>query len=154
MAHVLRARYARRGDGACLLAWANDREAREQSFRSRKITPPQHRLWLRKMLADSGQRCFIILLGRRKIGLVRFSQHAPREWEIHFNMNPRSRGKGLGSAFLREGILRFRREFPRVSLTAQVKPGNCRSLRCLAENHFFLVSRNRRRVLLLARFAG
>ena len=148
MANYLRARYARRGDGACLLAWANDPEARKQSFSGKKITAPQHHHWFRETLADPGQRCFVILKGRGKIGLVRFSRRSPRKWEIHFNMNPRWRGKGLGRAFLRTGISRFDREFPRVSLVAQVKPENHRSLHCLAGNRFSIVSRTLRRTLL------
>lgn len=150
MAKNLRARYARRGDGACLLAWANDPEARKQSFTRKKITAPQHRQWFRETLADPGQRCFVILKGRGKIGLVRFSRCAVKKWEIHFNMNPRWRGQHLGRDFLQAGISRFRRDFPGAALVAQVRPGNRRSLRCLAGNCFFLVSRNRRRLRLVA----
>lgn len=150
MVNSLRARCARRGDGSSLLAWANDREARKQSFRRKKITLTQHRQWFREILADPGQRCFIIVKGRAKIGLVRFSRRAVKKWEIHFNMNPRWRGKGLGRDFLRAGISRFRREFPRVSLVAQVKPRNRRSLLCLAGNRFSIVFRNRYRARLVA----
>lgn len=150
MVTSLRARCARRGDGSCLLAWANDPEARKQSFSRKKITAPQHHQWFRETLADPGQRCFVVLKGRGKLGLVRFSRRAVKKWEIHFNMNPRWRGKGLGRDFLRAGISRFRREFPRVSLVAQVRPGNRRSLLCLTGNCFFLVSRNRRQVRLVA----
>jgi len=145
MVDELRARCVRREDGLFLLAWANDREAREQSFNRKNITVLQHRQWLRKILADPGQRSYLILKGRKKIGLVRFSQRTSREWEIHFNMNPRWRGKGLGRAFLRAGISRFQDEFPQVSLVAQVKPGNRRSHLCLAGNRFSLKSRNRHR---------
>jgi RimJ/RimL family protein N-acetyltransferase len=150
MAHNLRARYARRGDESCLLVWANDPEARKQSFTRKRIAAAQHHQWFREMLADPRQRCFVILKGRRKVGLVRFSRRAPQKWEIHFNMNPRWRGKGMGRAFLRAGISRFHREFPRVSLVAQVKPGNRRSLLCLAGNRFSTASQARRRTLLVS----
>lgn len=150
MVNNLRARYARRSDGSCLLDWANDPEARKQSFSQKKITTAQHHQWLRETLTDPGQRCFIILKGRGKVGLVRFSRCTPRKWEIHFNMNPRWRGKGLGKAFLRAGISRFRRALPRISLVAQVKPENHRSLRCLVRNGFGIVSRTRCRTRLMA----
>ena len=134
----LKARPATIKDKAQLLAWANDKEIRRRSFKTRRITKKEHDKWFANVLADhDNQQLFIIENhSASSCGQVRFSRTDGDDWEIHFSMAAQFRGQKLGAQMIRVGLNAFVENSERSRITAKVKNDNVASLRSLAEAGF------------------
>ncbi len=114
-------REARLADAELLWRWANDREARENSFAKAPIPYADHVVWLERRLASDATRLWIFYRGAAPVGQVRFDISGDAA-EIGITVAPDRRGRGYGKAMLAQAISALREERggrPRVSVLAQ-----------------------------------
>jgi RimJ/RimL family protein N-acetyltransferase len=106
----LNVRLARSDDESLFLDWANDPVTRENSFHKEKIEPEDHRAWFRKQLQDCVYSKLYVVEASNgiPIGQVRLTR-SKDGWEIHYGLDSRCRGRGLGMSFL-EAALTFVRD--------------------------------------------
>ena len=88
-------------DGRLIWAWRNDPAARRNSLNPGKI-PLAHSLrWLKAKLADP--RCLILIArsGGKPVGQLRLDLVRPGAAQVSISVDPKSRGRGLGTLMLR-----------------------------------------------------
>lgn len=135
---MIRLRPATLDDADRLLEWRNDPETVEASLTGRKVEPDEHRAWLELVLAEPGERLYVIEEDGRAVGQVRLQRHPEgEEEEVHIGLAGEARGQGLGRAALELAW----REAGTRSLVARVLAGNERSLRAFAAADFRELSR-------------
>ena len=95
------ARLAGPSDESLFLHWANDPLTRGNSFDSSRIEVDTHRAWFRPRLRDiENCRMYVVeTADALPIGQVRFTR-AGDAWEIHYGLDARCRGRGLGAFLL------------------------------------------------------
>ncbi len=121
----LRARLARLDDEALILRWANDPLVRRNAFTTETIDPVTHRAWFRKRLRDL-ENCRLQIVETDDgfpLGQVRFDRDQ-EQWEVHYSMDSRCRGRGMGTSLLAAGLRSFRTTHPSDTIFGRVKPGN------------------------------
>jgi RimJ/RimL family protein N-acetyltransferase len=132
---VLRIRSLVAADESKILSWANDKNTRENAVHSKPISPRTHKAWFRSILkSPESHQGFLCVDGRRKgVGVIRFSRQSPQDkvWEIHFNLAPEWRGKGLARPMLEKALTRFKKQVTQIHLMAKVKVHNLKSLHLL-----------------------
>lgn len=113
--------------------WTNDPETRRQSFRPEAVPLAGHADWFRTRLADPATRLYVLEQAGVPAGQIRFQAQGGQAW-IGFSVDPRFRGKGLGSLLLREGALRLRADphWPKIPIAGAVKRGNAASHKAFA----------------------
>ncbi len=118
-------RHARLSDEALLLTWANDPEARQNSFSPNPIPAESHRQWFRNRLRDLGNcRLYVVETGEGiPVGQVRFERQGPA-WVISYSLAPQFRKRGLGRPLLVAALSKMRSEYPGALVLGKVKPGN------------------------------
>ena len=121
----LRARLARVDDEALILKWANDPLVRQNAFVKGAIDRVTHRAWFRKRLRDlENCRFYVVETGDAlPVGQVRF-ECTNEGWEIHYALDSRQRGRGLGVPLVRTALEAARRAVPLDGLFGRVKPEN------------------------------
>lgn len=133
-------------DSADILAWRNDSESVEMSLSQDFVAPHLHDDWFQASLKSP--RC-VHLVGEilrpgkfsEKVGVCRFDEKKPNEWVVSIAISPAQRGKSLGTAFLAASIDFFRRinSGPGVTLKAEIRPNNPKSIAIFEKNGFQLV---------------
>ena len=124
----LRARLARLDDEALILRWANDPLVRKNAFTAEKIDPDTHRAWFYKRLRDL-ENCRLYIVETEAgllVGQVRF-ERSRGAWEVHYAMDVRCRGRGIGVSMLNTAVKTFRCLYPLETLFGRVKPENSAS---------------------------
>ena len=115
-------------DSKSLFDWRSDENSRAMFFNESPPTMEGHNLWLEKSLSNIDRTLFIGELGGEKIGVCRFDfNKAELLTEVSINMNPASRGRGLGKRFLFEAVERYSLK-TQYNLVAKVKAKNSASL--------------------------
>lgn len=84
-----------------------------------------HRAWFRKRLRDlENCRLYVVeTVDGLPVGQVRFERTAAG-WELHYALDSRLRGRGLGVPLLRTALEAARRAGPMQGLFGRVKPEN------------------------------
>jgi len=133
----LRARPATVWDEKRILDWANDPLVRNNAFHPSRIDSETHHRWFTARLGDGDSGRFFIIetLDSVPIGQVRFSR-GTEFWEVHYGLDSRARGRGLGRPLLETGIERFSSEFGSMTLVGRVKSNNMASIRIFEELGF------------------
>lgn len=138
----IKIRFATIGDSKSLFDWRSDENSRAMSFSKTTPSIEEHNLWFENALSDQQRTLFIGECGDEKIGVCRFDADEERSSaEVSINMNPASRGRGLGKQFLREAVERYLEEY-HYSLIAKVKPENLASLSIFKSSGFDLLDTN------------
>lgn len=123
-------------DSPALLAWRNDREAREASISVDPITQQEHGAWFEGILHDADRHLYIAELDGHRIGMCRFDV-TDAGAEVSINLNPDYRGRGLARPVLAAAIDRFRAEVSaNTVLVARIRPSNPASIRIFGELGF------------------
>ncbi|MDB4346482.1 UDP-2,4-diacetamido-2,4,6-trideoxy-beta-L-altropyranose hydrolase [bacterium] len=98
-------------DEALLLRWANDRQARADSFSPKLIAPTDHHHWFQKGLADSNRLLMIALtMDGCPIGQIQFDRQPDTdegragEALVALSLDHCSHGHGLASELVRLGL--------------------------------------------------
>jgi len=123
----LRARLARMGDEALILKWANDPIVRRNAFVTDVIDAESHREWFHKRVGNL-DRCQLYVVETEDglpVGQVRFEESSGA-WEIHYGLDARFRGRGVGVVLLQTAIDALENRSGRLKnlLFGRVKPKN------------------------------
>lgn len=119
-----------------LWAWVNDDGVRRASFDSEWIPWDSHSAWFSARLADPATRLYVVEVEGRPAAQVRFDLRGSREAEISVSVDPAARGRGVGTAAVRQACLRVAGETGVRSILARVKVDNDASLRLFEKAGF------------------
>lgn len=137
-------------DAEEIFRWRNDPVTRAQSFTSVMITWPEHLAWFEKTLQREDRLLLLGVVGKKKIGVLRFDLAQAEEAEININLAPESRGQGYGAALIRAGSRRLFEKYPSVRrVYARIKSDNQASLRAFAKAGFLPFAENEYKTLVL-----
>jgi len=131
------ARPARLEDEKRILCWANDPQARLNSFNPDPIDPATHRAWFRKRLHGQ-EYCRLFIVESQEgypVGQVRF-ERSDGEWEIHYAIDACYRRRGIARNFLATALHAFGEAFPDAMVYGRVKPENEASCRVFRKLRF------------------
>ena len=122
--------------------WLSDRLSRSMSFDDTIPTFKEHKAWFENSLSNVNRTMYVGELGAYKIGVCRFDLNKTELLaEVSINMNPKSRGRGLGKRFLTDGVECYL-ENNKYDLLAKVKPENIASLKIFKAAGFEPISSN------------
>jgi len=121
--------------------WRNDPTTRENSFTTGKIPYKDHVKWFGNVLHSEKTKLLMLVLDGKKIGNVRFDLSDGMA-EIHINMNPAFRGKGLGSLSISESCRYAFKTFKINKIIAKIKPSNERSINAFSKAGFSTTKKN------------
>ena len=121
------ARLAKSNDELLLLEWANDPLVRRNAFVAGAIDPDTHRAWFQGRL-DNPNQCRLYVVEADKdlpVGQVRFERHGD-SWELHYGLDVKFRGRGVGRRLLESALKAFRSERAcrQENIFGRVKPEN------------------------------
>lgn len=132
----IRLRRVREADGQMLWEWANDPAVRAVSFSPDPIPWLQHLKWLRAKLDDShGVFCIAVSEEELPIGQVRCDVNG-HEAVISIGLDARCRGKGYGSAVIRQAARKLFQVSEARIIHAYVKAENDASLKAFSKAGF------------------
>ncbi len=111
--------------------WANDPEARANSFAPGWIPFDQHEKWYHAKLNDPDSEMFIAEFEGKAAGLVRFDPDAANAGEfcISINVASEQRGRGLGHRVIRAACRAHFAARPGAVIHAHIKPENAASIK-------------------------
>lgn len=136
----MKLRPARPEDARVTWRWANDRETRARSYRNRRIPWYEHQAWFSARLSSGAARLYVGEDDRgRPVGQVRFERSGPGRGVVSVVVSPEFRGRGLGTALVRRGCVRARRELGLARILAYVKSDNAASRRLFEKSGFVRV---------------
>ncbi len=132
-------RKANQFDCGDILKWRNDKISRKMSFNPKIITPQMHKVWFFEVLNNDNIVIYIGELDTYKVGVCRFAFDKSRlVTEVSINMNPYSRGKGLGKLFLKSSIVKYRRNY-KNNIIAKVRSDNLASIKIFTYSGFKII---------------
>jgi UDP-2,4-diacetamido-2,4,6-trideoxy-beta-L-altropyranose hydrolase len=125
-------------DELLLLRWANDPEARMQSFNQKPISAEEHAQWFARKLNDPDS---LILIGEDEhglpLGLVRFDiNREKKEALISISIDQSLRGLGLSTKLLKSALQYWHSIALNIKLIAEVRDSNRRSQRLFIQLQF------------------
>ena len=114
-------------DSSDLFAWRNDIATRQASKNAEPISWDSHVRWFAAALASPDRKIYLGRIGSQRIGSIRFDRIDPVEevFLVSISVAPAERGRGLGLALLRAGILAE----GRATLEAEIATSNLASRR-------------------------
>ena len=117
-------------DSDCYFIWKlrNEESTRKESFQSEIIPCEKHQLWFNSKLEDSNTRIYVLEKGGKQIGQIRFEISYSKIAEVHFAIDPSSRGKGFGKKLLVLGCEKLSNDLSIMEIVAHVKENNHRSI--------------------------
>jgi UDP-2,4-diacetamido-2,4,6-trideoxy-beta-L-altropyranose hydrolase len=126
---ALKVRLAIPEDKFLILNWANDRNVRENAFNQKKIGVEEHHKWFDAQLKDQdGSRLYIIqtVSGNTSVGQVRIDKLNDNQWEIHYSLDFKFRGRGMAQPMLMAALKFFQAGMTKknIDLIARVKNDN------------------------------
>ena len=125
-----------------LFEWINDAEVRAQSLSSDKISFEEHIKWFSKKLRDPNCYLYIAYAIDIPCGMIRFDINAETA-AISYLVDSAQRGKGIGSALVREGLKKFSNDASfRGTIHAMVKISNFASIKIFERLGFEKETRN------------
>jgi spore coat polysaccharide biosynthesis protein SpsF len=127
----LRLRPAAVSDSANLLRWRNDPVTARFSETPSAVGSATHATWLAARLDRPATRIWIACLGEQPVGQVRIDV-AAAEGQVSLGLDPKWRGRGLGTELVRQLIKSVGDDLQVVRLRAAVKRDNEPSRRAFA----------------------
>ena len=125
---TLSLRDATADDVDLLYVWRNEPATRESSFQTAVIDIDSHRQWFARKLSERDRtRIWILTESGDPAGQVRYDRDSDVA-EISFSIDPRFRGRGLGTEILRLSAPRACHELPVKRLRGVVKANNASSV--------------------------
>lgn len=122
--------------------WRNDRTTRKYSFNTRKIPYTEHSKWFNDVLVSREKKIFMLVLGKKKIGTVRFDFLRDGAAEIHINLDPTQRGRGLGTPSIKKSCKYAFSKLKIKKMIAKIKPSNKRSIHAFSKAGFSIIEKN------------
>ncbi|TVZ56193.1 RimJ/RimL family protein N-acetyltransferase [Lutibacter sp. Hel_I_33_5] len=89
---------------------ANESQARENSFQSKKITLEKHKIWFQNKLLDEKSNYYICQINKEDAGLIRFDIGSEDNAVIGINIDANFRGSKVSSKFLKIACNMFLKE--------------------------------------------
>ena len=124
------------GDCMLVFGWANDPETRAVSFSGTSIAEDDHRNWFTKKLASPDDQLYIAVdTDDHPVGLVRFAVEGNRA-VISINLDKAHRGKGYGTALIKQGCNHLFTTSDAVEVDAFIKPENTASIKAFQKAGF------------------
>lgn len=133
-------REAAESDRDLLRDWRNDPTTQRWALEQHLITPEEHAEWFQRKIADPRCAIWIAEVDGLPVGHVRLEAEGDRA-EVHITVAPAARGHGYASQILELAASEAPRRLGVSHLTAQVKPGNERSIRAFRRAGFAEASR-------------
>lgn len=128
-APVVKLRSAREEDSRLLWIWRNEPRTREASFRTEPIAYEEHERWFLSKLTDPALKIFLVLDGQgQAVGYVRFQLEGAQA-KISVSVDLNARGRGYGSAAVREGVKELFSSTAVQRIVALIKDGNVSSVK-------------------------
>ena len=127
------------GDSTEILSWRNDVFTRTNSLNSKLVSLSEHKQWLSNCLVNPSVSLFLGEVGGEKLGICFFVESKENVAKVSLNLNPKFRGKGLGTHFLKISIDHFLQTWS-GQLIAEIKPANVASERCFLSAGFNLAN--------------
>ncbi len=122
--------------------WWNDPLVRENFFKPNEISFEVFDNWFQKALSDNGRYFLLGMVGKEKIGILRF-EWTGRYWEGSIVIRKENRGMGLASEFIEKGLQHFSSLEPSVKeIFASIKKGNIPSIKAFEKAGFCLSDQN------------
>jgi len=144
----IKIRLATISDCKSLFDWRNDEISRAMFFNESSPSIEEHNIWFEKSLSNVDRTLYIGELGDEKIGMCRFDFKQSKLFaEVSINVNPTSRGRGLGKKLLFESIECYLVK-NKHNLLAKVKPNNLASLKIFDSAGFESFASNENQVSL------
>lgn len=129
-------RFATPADCERVWHWANDGQARANSFETDPIPWESHKEWFDRKLADAASWILIAMDGDgNPVGQVRFEVEAEAA-VISVSVDPTRRGEGLGPEIIRAGAVELLANASVKVIHAYIKPGNDASVRAFRKAGF------------------
>lgn len=128
-------------DSRSIFNWRNDELTRAASLSTTEISWQDHQTWFGLAIGDERLAIYIVeaqVSDCSEIGMCRFDLIASDQAaEVSINLNPRFRGRGLGTHVLHAAISLFQVEHPLISeLRARIKIENIPSLKIFLTEGF------------------
>jgi UDP-2,4-diacetamido-2,4,6-trideoxy-beta-L-altropyranose hydrolase len=132
----VRLRRAKAGDCQLLWQWANDHEARDNSFAQAPISWDAHVRWFTDKLYDPRSTLFIgVDQNDTPMGRIRFDTTG-RTAQVSLTIDSQYRGKGLAIALIERGVGYMFRHTWVEEIHAIIKPANVRSIKVFEKAGF------------------
>lgn len=129
-------REAIENDVDILFRWANNEDARKNSFCTEPIKYEDHIIWFQKMMQNERIDQYILIDQDIPVGQIRL-ERKETVGEISYSIAPDKRGMGYGKAICQLLLRRVREINPEIKkLIAKVKPSNAASIYCFEKNGF------------------
>lgn|GEM_PF-1661550 len=113
-----------------LYHWKNDPVSREQSFNREEVSYEEHCGWLKEALKDSNRLFYIGIDDKNeKCGVARFDIKDEFFAEVHINIAPEKRRKGIGSQLISKSCPLFFLKTKRKLIMARTKEWNTVSIK-------------------------
>lgn len=90
-------------DALDVLAWRNDSLATAMSKSHGTVAFDDHMKWFSEAIQDPNRVLLVATEDEKRLGIVRFDKTGDR-WLVSINLAPGHRGKGYGSAILKEAV--------------------------------------------------
>lgn len=121
-----------------IFRWRNDEVTRKNSFNSEIIPYEEHCRWFKKTLNDTSKLLFIgINENNEKCGVIRFDIKNSLASEIHINVAPEKRKKGIGTKLIEESCKLFFKETKAKLVFARIKEENSISVKAFLNSGFY-----------------
>ena len=132
---TMRLRLAQKTDAEFLFELRNDPDVRRSAFNEKPLVWKEHLIWLENKLSSQNTVILIAEVDGAPAGQVRFD--IERDGAIvDIALAQQARGRGLGTALLKQGIDHFIRTNFKINFTAYVKKENMASLECFKKAGF------------------
>jgi len=148
MANTISIRLIEKKDSEDLFAWRNDKNTRQMSKSSKRISLSEHVKWFSKCISDKNVVIFMCENNEGlKLGIVKFDIENDKAL-VSINLSPNHRGKGLGRKCLSKSIKFLKSCQQEVNfIEAGIKTSNYSSLRsfetvgfeCIKKQKNFLI---------------
>ena len=112
-----------------IFEWANDKDARNNSFKTKEITWAEHETWFENTLKDLKTRHYILCYNGNDIGQIRIKIEEENQGKISYSIDKAYRGLGFGKIILQLCENALLEEFKDFYLYAEVKKSNIASQR-------------------------
>lgn len=148
---AIRIRPADESDCMDIFRWRNDPETRNNSVLSTARVPlDTHKRWFAEKLRSSSSMIWIGVRGGRKVGLMRFDVE-PKRVIVTVNVNPKYRGRGIGTKLVGITTDRVFRSV-RKPILAKIRSHNLASIRVFGCNGYMISKRTGK--ITYMRYAG
>lgn len=131
-------------DEAILLHWRNDLHARAMFHDSAEVDAATHAKWFARVVWNERHVLLIGEVDGVPVGAVRYDR-VKDHWEVSVNVAPEARGRGMGTALLRQGAAHVSGR-----VVARIKPNNAASLRAFAYAGYVVESESVAEVVMSA----